>query len=39
MAPKPELMGDSTKMNSRLRKTVSARLADSGGNIPANLLD
>jgi len=35
----PELMGDSAKMNVWLHKTVLARIAANGGNVPANLLD
>lgn len=34
-----ELMSDSAKMNVWLHKTVLARLAQNGGNVPANLLD
>jgi hypothetical protein len=34
-----ELMGDSAKMNMWLHKTVLARIADNGGNIPKDLLD
>lgn len=34
-----ELMGDSAKMNMWLHKTVLRRIADNGGNIPADLLD
>ena len=33
------LMGDSAKMNMWLHKTVLARLAANGGNVPADLLD
>lgn len=32
-------MGDSAQMNMWLHKTVLQKLADNGGNIPANLLD
>ena len=32
-------MGDSAQMNMWLHKTVLKKLADNGGNIPANLLD
>ncbi len=36
----PELMGgDSAKMNIWLHKTVLAKIAENGGNIPAELLD
>jgi hypothetical protein len=35
----PELMGDSAKMNTWLHKTVLARIAANGGNIPRELLD
>lgn len=34
-----ELMGDSAKMNVWLHKTVLARIAANGGNVPADLLD
>lgn len=34
-----DLMGDSAKMNTWLHKTVLARIAENGGNIPASLLD
>lgn len=34
-----DLMGDSAKMNMWLHKTVLARIAANGGNVPANLLD
>jgi hypothetical protein len=34
-----DLMGDSAKMNMWLHKTVLARLAANGGNVPADLLD
>jgi len=34
-----ELMGDSAKMNVWLHKTVLKKIAENGGNIPANLLD
>ena len=33
------LMDDSAKMNTWLHKTVLQKIAESGGNIPANLLD
>ena len=32
-------MGDSAQMNLWLHKTVLKKLADNGGNIPADLLD
>ncbi|MBA4110764.1 MAG: oxidoreductase [Leptothrix sp. (in: Bacteria)] len=32
-------MGDSAQMNMWLHKTVLTKLAENGGNIPANLLD
>ena len=35
----PELMGDSAKMNMWLHKTVLARIAENGGNVPKELLD
>ena len=31
--------GDSAKMNVWLHKTVLAKIAENGGNVPANLLD
>lgn len=34
-----ELMGDSAKMNLWLHKTVLARIAANGGNVPKDLLD
>jgi hypothetical protein len=34
-----ELMSDSAKMNMWLHKTVLARIAANGGNVPADLLD
>ncbi len=34
-----DLMGDSAKMNMWLHKTVLARIAANGGNVPADLLD
>lgn len=34
-----ELMGDSAQMNMWLHKTVLARIAANGGNIPKELLD
>jgi len=33
-----DLMGDSAKMNMWLHKTVLARIADNGGNVPKELL-
>lgn len=33
----PELMGDSAQMNMWLHKTVLKKIADNGGNIPAEL--
>ena len=35
----PELMNDSAKMNVWLHKTVLARIAENGGNVPKDLLD
>lgn len=35
----PELMGDSAQMNIWLHKTVLQKIADNGGNIPAELLE
>jgi type IV secretory pathway VirB10-like protein len=35
----PELMGDSAQMNMWLHKTVLKKIAQNGGNIPADLLD
>jgi hypothetical protein len=35
----PEMMGDSAKMNIWLHKTVLARIAANGGNVPKDLLD
>ncbi len=35
----PELMSDSAKMNTWLHKTVLARIAANGGNVPRELLD
>ncbi len=35
----PELMGDSAQMNMWLHKTVLKKIAENGGNIPADLLD
>ena len=32
-------MGDSAQMNMWLHKTVLQKIADKGGNIPAELLD
>jgi hypothetical protein len=32
-------MGDSAKMNIWLHKTVLARIAENGGNVPKELLD
>ena len=34
----PEFMGDSAQMNMWLHKTVLQKIADNGGNIPAELL-
>jgi len=34
-----ELMADSAKMNTWLHKTVLARIAANGGNVPKDLLD
>jgi hypothetical protein len=34
-----DLMGDSAKMNMWLHKTVLARIAENGGNVPKDLLD
>jgi hypothetical protein len=34
-----ELMGDSAKMNVWLHKTVLAKIAANGGNVPVELLD
>ncbi len=34
-----DLMGDSAKMNMWLHKTVLARIAANGGNVPRELLD
>jgi Domain of unknown function (DUF3597) len=34
-----ELMGDSAKMNTWLHKTVLARIAANGGNVPQDLLN
>jgi len=34
-----EKMGDSAQMNMWLHKTVLQKLADNGGNVPAELLD
>jgi hypothetical protein len=34
-----DLMGDSAKMNVWLHKTVLARIAANGGNVPKDLLD
>ena len=34
-----ELMGDSARMNMWLHKTVLARIAENGGNVPKDLLD
>jgi hypothetical protein len=34
-----ELMADSAKMNIWLHKTVLARIAANGGNVPSDLLD
>lgn len=35
----PEKMADSAEMNVWLHKTVLAKIAENGGNIPANMLD
>jgi hypothetical protein len=35
----PELMKESAKMNMWLHKTVLARIAENGGNVPKELLD
>ena len=35
----PDKMGDSAQMNMWLHKTVLKKLAENGGNIPAELLD
>jgi hypothetical protein len=35
----PELMGDSAQMNMWLHKTVLAKIAANGGNVPRELLD
>ena len=35
----PALMGDSARMNMWLHKTVLARIAANGGNVPKDLLD
>jgi Domain of unknown function (DUF3597) len=35
----PELMKDAAKMNMWLHKTVFARIAENGGNVPKELLD
>ena len=34
-----DLMGDSAKMNVWLHKTVLAKIAENGGNVPKELLD
>lgn len=34
-----EKLGDSAQMNTWLHKTVLQKLADNGGNVPADLLD
>lgn len=34
-----DFMGDSAKMNVWLHKTVLARIAENGGNVPKDLLD
>ena len=39
LACPPELMNDSAKMNIWLHKTVLARIAANGGNVPRDLLD
>lgn len=38
LACPPELMSDSAKMNTWLHKTVLARIAANGGNVPRELL-
>jgi hypothetical protein len=35
----PDKMDDSAEMNMWLHKTVLQKIAENGGNIPANLLD
>ena len=35
----PELMHDSAQMNMWLHKTVLAKIAENGGNVPGELLD
>jgi hypothetical protein len=39
LACPPALMSDSAKMNTWLHKTVLARIAANGGNVPQELLD
>jgi hypothetical protein len=39
LACPPELMSDSAKMNTWLHKSVLARIAANGGNVPRELLD
>ncbi len=39
LACPPELMSDSARMNTWLHKTVLARIAANGGNVPRELLD
>lgn len=39
LACPPELMNDSAQMNMWLHKTVLARIAANGGNVPRELLD
>jgi hypothetical protein len=39
LACPPGLMSDSAKMNTWLHKTVLARIAANGGNVPRELLD
>jgi hypothetical protein len=34
-----DFMGDSAKVNIWLHKTVLARIAENGGNVPKDLLD
>ena len=35
----PEMMDDSAQMNTWLHKTVLQKIAENGGNVPAELLD
>ena len=39
LACPPELLSESAKMNTWLHKTVLARIAANGGNVPRELLD